>query len=71
MQGLSEFGIFSTSFHGSELPYWLSYNSTGSSSIRFDVPNHDIQGLNLLSMRMPEHPIVQGETNFEMNFMLE
>uniref|UniRef100_K4B5G9 Disease resistance protein RPS4B/Roq1-like leucine-rich repeats domain-containing protein n=1 Tax=Solanum lycopersicum TaxID=4081 RepID=K4B5G9_SOLLC len=71
IQGLSEFGIFSTSFHGSELPYWLSYNSTGSSSIRFDVPNHDIQGLNLLSMRMPEHPIVQGETNFEMNFMLE
>ncbi|TMW86310.1 hypothetical protein EJD97_021592 [Solanum chilense] len=71
IQGLSEFGIFITSFHGSELPYWLSYNSTGSSSISFDVPNHDIQGLNLLSMRMPEHPIVQGETKFGMNFMLE
>ncbi|XP_010315689.2 disease resistance protein RPV1-like [Solanum lycopersicum] len=47
IQGLYEFGIFSTSFHGSELPDWLSYKSTGSSSISFDVPNHDIQGLNL------------------------
>ncbi|KAH0698792.1 hypothetical protein KY284_013007 [Solanum tuberosum] len=47
IQGLSEFGIFSISFHGSELPDGLSYNSTGSSSISFDVPNYDIQGLNL------------------------
>ncbi|XP_060206162.1 disease resistance-like protein CSA1 [Lycium barbarum] len=49
IQGLYEFGIFSTSVHGSELPDWLSYKSTGS-SISFDVPsrtNHDIQGLNL------------------------
>lgn len=26
---------------------WLSYNAKGSSSMSFDVPNHDIQGLNL------------------------
>ncbi|KAH0696230.1 hypothetical protein KY290_013585 [Solanum tuberosum] len=47
IQGLYEFGIFSTSVHGREVPDWLSYNAKGSSSISFDVPNHDIQGLNL------------------------
>ncbi|KAB2595316.1 protein suppressor of npr1-1 [Pyrus ussuriensis x Pyrus communis] len=52
VQGLYQFGIFSTFFTGNEVPGWFSYKST-KSSISFIVPllhaSHRIRGLNIFA----------------------
>ncbi|XP_048442299.1 disease resistance protein RPV1-like [Pyrus x bretschneideri] len=52
VQGLYQFGIFSTFFVGNEVPGWFSYKST-KSSISFMVPllpaTHRIRGLNIFA----------------------
>ncbi|XP_059631372.1 disease resistance protein RPV1-like [Cornus florida] len=65
LQGLYEFGIFSTSFPGSEVPGWFSIK-TMESVICFKVPsfpNFKIQGLNVCAV----YAITIGDSEKDWN----